>query len=136
MLEAKEGCIHVTFCRLARLARAVLSGGRMRRVDRSFGTMHRIGVLKLNWNRSTAIGKRHFLEDQAQLACLEHGEVSALFALRRNPPGPGSIARVNCVFDIGISARFIQLVIESRRNVFPGRVESDDPVAAAVRQDL
>ena len=54
-----------------------------------------------------------------------HGNITDFFA-RALAIHPGDLALLN----VGVSTSFVELVIESRDNIFPGPIERDNTVVA------
>ena len=97
--------------------------------------------MKLHRHRAAAIGERHFLHHQAQVAAgLEYREIAALFALPRHPAEKFDrawiVAGAYGILHVRIGTRLVQLMVEGGDNVFPRLVEGHDTVVPAVAHPL
>src|SRR5258708_14428329 len=117
-----------------------ISGKLMRIGNRPVWAMDGVRVLELDRNCPITIGQRDCLEDQSERVGLEDGEVAALLSLPGSPTqelsGVGIVAGSDCIFDIGVSTRFVQFMIERRHDILPGGVEDRDAVGGSIRSSL
>jgi hypothetical protein len=102
--------------------------------------MDGVRVQELDRDYPNTIGQRGFLEDQSERVGLEDGEVTALLSLLGSPTqelyGVGIVAGSDCIFDIGVSTRFVQFMIERCYDILPGSVEDRDAVGGSIRLSL
>src|SRR3954462_12882210 len=105
--------------------------------DRPLGFMHCIRILKLDWHGIFRIRQLDFAKDLLQVgSSFKYREVAALFSLLRRPAEEGirlrAVSGANGVVNVGISAGFIELVVEGCYDVFPGLIESNDAVLLTI----
>src|SRR5713226_7687666 len=116
------------------------SGKLMRIGNWPFWAMDGGRVLELDRDFPITIGQRNCLEDQSERVGLEDGEVAALLSLPGSPTqemcGVGIVAGSDCIFDIGVSTRFVQFMIERCYDILPGGVEDRDAVSGSIRSSL
>src|SRR2546430_2167533 len=88
-----------------------------------FWAMDGVRVLELDRNFPVARSQGDFLEDQGERVGLEDGEVAALLSLSGGPPqelrGSRIVSRFDCIFDISISSRLVQFMIERCDDILP-----------------
>src|SRR5437667_7446449 len=106
----------------------------------TFWAMDGVGVLELDRNCPIAIGQGDFLEDQGERVRLEDREVTALLSLAggptQEPCGAGIVSSFDGIFDIGISSRFVQLMIERCDDILPGSIKDRDAVGSSIWSSL
>src|SRR5215467_10030089 len=106
--------------------------------DRTFGSVHGVGILELDGNLTATIGEIDLLHDQAQIwSGFGDREVAALLTFRRGPSEKldrlGTVARPDGVLHVGIRPRFVQFMIKRYDDIFPWPIEEYDSVVPSIR---